>query len=64
MASNVLTGRHPELGRVWAAVDPKVRFTAPGLRATRLGALLAPFPNRSDAIAAMMTAGATVEDDG
>lgn len=58
VARAILVARHPELGRLFAAVDGAVRFTKPGLRPSRLGALLAPFPSVEAAKAALKAAGA------
>lgn len=56
----IVIARHPELGLMYAGVDPSVRFTEPGVQASRLGATLAPFPTEEAAKAALKAAGATV----
>lgn len=47
---------HPQLGRFFAAVDPSVRFAASHCSPTRLGAMLAAFPNEAGAQAALSAA--------
>jgi hypothetical protein len=56
-----IPAKHPQLGRLWAAVDPGVRFTEPQLRETRMGAMLAPFLSEAEALAAFQRIGFTVE---
>jgi hypothetical protein len=63
MKTPVLYGLHPKQGALYAAVDPAPRFTAPQVRTTRLGALLAPFPTPVAALEALRAAGAVVCDD-
>lgn len=48
--------------RVFAAVDPSVRFTKGEVRGSRLGALLAPFKTEIEARAALLEAGAQIEE--
>lgn len=57
MSGRFLTGSHPEHGRMWAAIDPQVRFTTPQLRPSRLGAMLAPYPSEEAARAAFASSG-------
>jgi len=59
-AADLLVGRLPDGSRLWAAVDATARFVQPGLRSSRLGARLAPFPDRQAAEAALIEAGAEV----
>lgn len=57
----ILIGRHPELGSVFAAVDSEARFVRGEIRPSKLGALLAPFRNATEARAALKAAGAAIE---
>jgi hypothetical protein len=57
----IISGKHPELGRLWPAVDASARFIEPQLRETRLGALLAPFPSEAEALAAFNLLGFVIE---
>jgi hypothetical protein len=61
MRPNFISAKHPELGRLWAAIDPTARFTEPQLRETRLGAMLAPFGTEAEALAAFRLIGFVVE---
>jgi len=54
---------HAELGALIAAVDPAVRFTAPKLASSRLGALLAPFKSEEDARAAIEGVGGVMREE-
>lgn len=58
MSSRVVTAEHPETGRLYAAVDPAVRFVEGGVRDSRFAARLAPFRSAADAEAALIAAGA------
>lgn len=60
--ARIIAAHHPELGAMFAAVDPSARFTTPGLRPSRFAAQLAPFRDERDAIAALNSAGATIEE--
>lgn len=62
MNEPLITGRHPELGLMYAAIDPDVRFVEPAVRASKLGARLAPFRSEDEARAALEAAGAVVDD--
>lgn len=65
MASRFLAGQHPELGTVYAAIDPEARFTTPAVRPSRFAASLAPFCCEEAARAALKGAGAVeAEADG
>jgi hypothetical protein len=59
--SGTVIGAHPVLGQIFAHFDPSARFSTPSLAASKLGALLAPFPNRDGAIAALEAAGAELQ---
>ena len=48
--------------RVFAAVDPSIRFTKGEVRESRLGALLAPFRTEIEARAALEAAGGQIEE--
>lgn len=61
MSAVYLVGEHPQLGPCFACIDPAVRFTAGRVEASRLGALLAPFPDTATATAAMIAAGARID---
>ncbi len=56
-----LSGRHPERGRLWAAVDGNALFTSPEVRPSRVGSMLAPYPTAEGAEAALNAAGANVD---
>lgn len=49
MSVRFLDAVHPQLGRFYAAVDAEVRFTEPHCSTTRLGAVLAPYPDEASA---------------
>lgn len=53
---------HPELGRIFAAVDGSARFTTAELRPSRFAASLAPFPDEAAALFALARIGATVAE--
>jgi hypothetical protein len=53
-----LTGRHPQRGLLWAAIDPKVNYLEPQVTESRFAAYLAPFPSDEPARQALLTAGA------
>jgi hypothetical protein len=50
---------HPQLGRLFAAVDPSVRFVTGRVEGSRFAALLAPFQTAEAARAALAEAGAS-----
>jgi hypothetical protein len=54
----LLTATHPELGMLWAAVDPFVHHIEGAVRESRFAARLAPFRSEADAKAALSEAGA------
>lgn len=62
-APGLIEARHPEMGRLFAAIDGSVRFTEPGVRASKLAASLAPFPDVDAAREALLAMGATIEGD-
>ena len=64
MSAHFLTGTHPELGTVYAAIDPSARYTTPAVRPSRLAAVLAPFCCEEAARAALRGAGAALEGEG
>lgn len=62
--SNLITATHPELGTLWAAVDPSAHHVEGGVRESRFGARLAPFRSREEAVAALTSAGCAFEPVG
>lgn len=63
MKSNVITAEHPMRGTLWASFDPSVHHIIGEVRETRFGARLAPFKSRTDAEAALVVAGASIDGD-
>jgi hypothetical protein len=61
MSAAYIAGDHPERGRLIACIDGSARFTAGEVRASKLSALLAPFPDKDSALAALLDAGAVPE---
>ena len=59
--SNLLTASHPDLGTLWAAVDPAVHPIESGVRSSRFAARLAPFKSHADADAALIVAGGKLD---
>lgn len=55
-----LTGHHPELGAMWAAINPEARFVPPELKPSRFAATLSPYRTREAALAALSEAGARI----
>jgi hypothetical protein len=61
MSSRVIIAEHPGRGRLYAAIDPTVRFITPGVRESRFAARLAPFMDEASARIALKAAGAKLE---
>jgi len=61
MPAKFISGWHPELGRIYAAIDDSARFTQPEVRPSRLGSMLAPYPTKEAAEAALRNAGAQID---
>lgn len=60
MSALVIIGEHPERGRLFVAVEHARYTDPPKVAHCRLGALLAPFPSKSAAEAALADAGAVI----
>lgn len=58
----VLTAEHPDGGTLYAAFDPSARFIVPGVRDSRFGARLAPYPDEASARAALKREGAGLRE--
>lgn len=59
--TRLIIARHPELGPMFAAIDPMARFTTPSVSPSKLSAHLAPFPDENAASIALEAAGARIE---
>ncbi len=57
-ASTFLIARHPELGTLWAAIDPHAHHAESAIGETRFAAYLKPFRSEDVASAALTAAGA------
>lgn len=57
----VVEAEHPERGRLFAAIDPSVRFVEAAVAELRFGAFLTPFASEEAARAALEAAGASIE---
>ncbi|TMJ19557.1 MAG: hypothetical protein E6G92_07210 [Alphaproteobacteria bacterium] len=55
--TDLFKGTHPELGACYAAIDSLVNFVEPAVRASRIGARLAPYPSVEAAAAALKALG-------
>jgi hypothetical protein len=53
-----LTGKHPQRGLLWAAIDGNVNYLEPRITETRFAAYLAPFASEEAAREALSRAGA------
>lgn len=60
-ADRYVTGAHPELGRLWAAVDPAAHHSEGRVAELRFSAFLTPFRGVEEARAALIAAGAVLE---
>ena len=58
-SANLIAARHPEVGQLFAAVDPAARYCESKVAKMRFAALLTPFRSEADALAALTAAGAT-----
>jgi hypothetical protein len=58
----ILAARRDGGGRLFAAVDPAVRYVKGEVRDSRMGAMLAPFPTHIEARAALVAAGGQMEE--
>lgn len=56
--SRYLTGQHPELGTLYAAIDERAHHVAGAIAPRRFGAFLSPFQSKNEAEAALAAAGA------
>lgn len=56
----MLSAPHPTLGRLFAHIDPAVRFTSSKVAGSRFAARLTPFPNEASARAALALAGCDI----
>ncbi len=59
-AARYVIGEHPQLGQLWAAIDPAVHHVEGRVAERRFSAFLAPFKSREDAEAALTAAGAKI----
>lgn len=62
--SPIISGEHPSLGKLYAAVDPSARYISPKVQELRFAALLTPFKTEADAVSALIEAGALVPGGG
>ena len=52
-----VTATHPELGTMWACVEPTAVYPVGQVAERRFAAFLTPFRSRADAVAALRAAG-------
>lgn len=61
---NIITGAHPTLGTLYAAVDPEVTYLQSRVAELRFASLITPFKSIAEAKAALIEAGANVPNGG
>lgn len=59
--SRFVTATHPDLGMLWAAVDPETHHTEGRVAERRFAAFLSPFKSRSEAEAALIASGGKLD---
>ncbi len=62
-AARYVIGEHPQLGRLWAAIDPAAHHVEGRVAERRFSAFLAPFKSHEEAVAALLAAGASVRKE-
>jgi hypothetical protein len=58
--SKIISGEHPMLGTLYAAVDPEARYVQPKVSELRFAAMLTPYRSAAEAEAALIEAGASL----
>lgn len=58
--TSIITGEHPALGTLHAAVDPAAAYVQGKVSELRFACLLSPFKTEADAEAALVAAGAVL----
>lgn len=56
-----VTAAHPELGTIWASIDPETHYTEGRIAERRFAAFLSPFRSQAAAEAALIAAGGKIE---
>ncbi len=63
-SSHIIEAAHPQLGPLYAAVDPAATYVQGQVAELRFASLLAPFKTAEDAEAALIAAGANLQQGG